>query len=362
MKNNKLMKKIFRSLAFLLVLLIIVLGVFLLFIQMNDFNPPAQMKITTEGKAIMRHTGSESLRFVSWNIGYGGLGKEMDFFYDGGTKVRATKEQSQEWMHQISRWIAQHSKADFLLLQEVDFNAKRTYFTDQSQQLAPLLPDHEMIRAVNYKIPFVPVPVYEPMGKVEAGMLSFSAYKSIDNVRFAYPQIAGWPDRMFLLDRCFIKSRFATSLGNELVIFNTHNSAFIDDPQKMQHELQAIRDQMLLEYQLGNFVIAGGDWNMNPPEMQNQTYNSGHLFTNAPVRFPDHFFPVDWKFAYDTKVPSNRQMHEAYRKGITGTTTIDFFILSPNVELLYLKTFDLDFAISDHNPVMIEVNLKPPTE
>ncbi len=115
----------------------------------------------------MRHTGSEPLRFVSWNIGYGGLGKEMDFFYDGGSKVRATEEQSQEWMHQISRWIARNSAADFILLQEVDFNAKRTYFTDQSQQLAPLLPDHEMIRAVNYKIPFVPVPVYEPWGKLK---------------------------------------------------------------------------------------------------------------------------------------------------------------------------------------------------
>jgi endonuclease/exonuclease/phosphatase family metal-dependent hydrolase len=362
MKNKKLINRIFRSLAFLLVLLVIVLGLFLLFIQMNDFNPSAQMKITTQGQAIMRHTGSEPLRFVSWNIGYGGLGKEMDFFYDGGSKVRATEEQSQEWMHQISRWIARNSAADFILLQEVDFNAKRTYFTDQSQQLAPLLPDHEMIRAVNYKIPFVPVPVYEPMGKVEAGMLTFSAYKSIENVRFAYPQIASWPDRMFLLDRCFIKSRFATNLGNELVVFNTHNSAFIDDPVKMQHELQTIRNQMLLEYQLGNFVIAGGDWNMNPPGMQNTTYTSGHRFTNAPVRFPDHFFPADWKFAFDTNVPSNRQIHEAYRKGITGTTTIDFFILSPNVELLYLKTFDLDFAISDHHPVMIEVNLKPLTE
>ncbi|HOI31877.1 MAG: endonuclease/exonuclease/phosphatase family protein [Bacteroidales bacterium] len=352
------MKTIFRLLAGLVAFIIIVLGLFLLFIQLNDFNPPTQMKITVDGMAQKRQVPDELIRLISWNIGYGGLGKEMDFFYDGGKKVRASEEQSQEWMHQISRWIAQNSGVDFLFLQEVDFKAKRTYFKDQSQQLAPLLPNHEMIRAVNYKIPFVPVPIYNPMGKVEAGMLTFSAYKSIENIRFAYPQIAGWPDRMFLLDRCFIKSRFATSLGNELVIFNTHNSAFIDDPQKMQHELQSIRDQMLLEHQLGNFVIAGGDWNMNPPDLKKLTYKSGHLFAAAPVHFPEHFFPADWQFVYDKSVPSNRQMHEAYRKGITGTTTIDFFILSPGITLKNIETIDLNFEMSDHNPVMIEVNLK----
>ncbi len=356
------MKKIFRLPAYLLVLILIVLGLFLLFIQLNDFNPPAQMKLTTEGIAKKRQLADAPIRLISWNIGYGGLGKEMDFFYDGGNKVRATKEQSQEWMHQISRWIAQNSDVDFLLLQEVDFKAKRTYFKDQSQQLAPLLPYHEMIRAVNYKIPFVPVPVYNPMGKVEAGMLTFTAHKSFENIRFAYPQIAGWPDRMFLLDRCFIKSRFATSLGNELVVFNTHNSAFIDDPAKMQQELQTIRDQMLLEYQLGNFVIAGGDWNMNPPDLQNINYSTGDRFTAAPVHFPDHFLPENWKFAFDPKAPSNRQLHEAYQKGITGTTTIDYFILSPNISLKNIETIDLNFDMSDHNPVMIAINLKTQVE
>ncbi len=362
MLPKKILPGIWRLLAIVFVIILLVLGGFLLHAHIYDFSPPSKEKITAEGSSQKRQIAAESIRLISWNIGYGGLGKAMDFFYDGGKKMRATKEQSSEWLHQISRWIVQNNQADFFLLQEVDFHAKRTYFKDQSLHLAQLLPDYEMIKAVNYKIPFVPLPISEPMGKVEAGMLTFSAYKSIENTRFAYPQIAGWPERMFLLDRCFIKISVATSQGNELVIFNTHNSAFIDDPKKMQYELQTIRDEMLMEYQLGNFVVAGGDWNMNPPTIQNLNYLSEHHFVASAVQFPSGFFPDDWQIAFDPKAPTNRQLYEAYQKGITGSTTIDYFIVSPNLLVESIATIDLNFEMSDHHPVMIEVNLKPPIE
>ena len=33
----------------------------------------------------------DTLTLVSWNIGYAGLGDNMDFFYDGGRRVRDTR-------------------------------------------------------------------------------------------------------------------------------------------------------------------------------------------------------------------------------------------------------------------------------
>ena len=38
----------------------------------------------------------DSLKIVAWNIGYGGLGSNMDFFYDGGTRIRDTKARTLE--------------------------------------------------------------------------------------------------------------------------------------------------------------------------------------------------------------------------------------------------------------------------
>ncbi|MBZ0243524.1 MAG: endonuclease/exonuclease/phosphatase family protein [Bacteroidales bacterium] len=341
----------------LLLLLIFVVGIFLLYLNIQDFNPASHETLKPAAHAYQRQVPAK-FRLISWNIGYGGLGKSMDFFYDGGQRVRAGKEQSEEWLHGITAWIAQQADTDFLLLQEVDFDAKRTYRKNQLAQIAPVLPNHEYVSAINYQVPFVPVPLREPMGAVKAGMLSFSAYQSLAATRHAYPQIAGWPDRMFLLDRCFIESRFATTDNKELVILNTHNSAFIDDAMKMNHELKRIQEKMLLEYSLGNYVIAGGDWNMNPPAYVPETHFGGHRFVPSAVAFPQDFFPAGWTFAFDAKTPSNRFLDEAYNKGITGSTTLDYFILSPNIKLEKMETIDLNFKNSDHNPVVMEVSLQ----
>jgi len=44
-------------------------------------------------------------------------------------------------------------------------------------------------------------------------------------------------------------------------------------------------------------------------------------------------------------------------KGVNGTTTIDYFIVSPNIKVLQTKTIDLNFENSDHNPVFIKLCL-----
>lgn len=340
----------------LLLLILLIIGGFLFYLNVYDFSPVAHEVLKPAGKAYQRQV-PDNFRLISWNIGYCGLGESMDFFYDGGKRVRAGEEQSEEWLHDITAWIARQANADFLLLQEVDFDAKRSYHTNQLVQIAQVLPKHEYVAAVNYQVPFVPVPLSEPMGAVKSGMLSFSAYPSLAASRYAYPQIAGWPDRMFLLDRCFIESRFATTNKKELVILNTHNSAFIDDAEKMNYELKRIQEKMLLEFELGNYVIAGGDWNMNPTGFKPANDFGNHRFVAAAVAFPENFFPPGWTFAFDAKTPSNRFLDEAYSKGQTGSTTIDYFVLSPNVRLINVETIDLNFSASDHNPVALDVLL-----
>ncbi|MDA3943156.1 MAG: endonuclease/exonuclease/phosphatase family protein [Bacteroidetes bacterium] len=349
---------IFLRLIFsIFLILFLIIGLFLLFINLNDFAPTQKQPIQLLGQAYKHQVSASELRIISWNVGYGGLGSSMDFFYDGGQRVRANKSQSQEWLHAISRWIAQQAHADFVLLQEIDIDAKRSYGTNQHAQIAEVLPNHESALAINYQIPFVPIPLSEPMGQVKAGMISFSSYKTVSATRYAYPQIAGWPNRMFLLDRCFIETRFAATSGNELVILNTHNSAFIKDPNKMLLELSSIQQKMLMEYELGNYVIAGGDWNMNPPGFSPSKNYGGHRFAASPVAIPDNFFPVGWTFAFDTKNPTNRYLNQAYTKGITNSTTIDYFILSPNITLENVAALDLNFEASDHNPVILDISL-----
>ena len=62
--------------------------------------------------------------------------------------------------------------------------------------------------AKNYDVSWVPVPISNPLGKVDAGMMTFAKYAPIEASRYAYPNIASWPDNLFLLDRGFILMRF----------------------------------------------------------------------------------------------------------------------------------------------------------
>ena len=68
-----------------------------------------------------------------------------------------------------------------------------------------------------------------------------------------------------MLDRCFVVSRFNLSNGKDLVLMNTHNSAYDAGGKLRDAEMPIIRDLMIEEYEKGNYVVAGGDWNQNPP-------------------------------------------------------------------------------------------------
>jgi len=44
--------------------------------------------------------------------------------------------------------------------------------------------------------------------------------------------------------------------------------------------------------------------------------------------------------------------------GTNDRWVMDGFIYSDNVEVVYCQTLDLDFAYSDHNPVVLTFSLK----
>ena len=72
-------------------------------------------------------------------------------------------------------------------------------------------------------------------------------------------------------------------------------------------------------------------------------------------------FPQDWQLLQDPSVPTCRANGSVYKgadKSKFQFFCIDGFIVSPNVRLSSIKTLDLDFANSDHNPVLLTVSLQ----
>ena len=346
------------SLAFLFGLVLFFLSFFLLVASVYDYRPPSKQVITMEYNASLDTIISHKLSFMIWNIGYGGLGQEMDFFYDGGVQVRPTKTLYQKYFDGITNFIKQNQDIDFILLQEVDQKSKRSYFNNQLVLISAAIKNYATAFAKNYDVTFVPVPLQNSMGRVKSGLMTLSKYNPLNSERIAFEGNFAWPKRLFMLDRCFLVQRFRVETGSELVVINTHNSAF-DDGQLRKSQLEKLCRFALDEYEKGNYVVVGGDWNQNPPDFLAERITSGdNAVSNDLGNIALKEMPNDWIWAYDPKTPSNRSVQKSYTKPKTPTTIIDFFLLSPNISVENIETQNLNFAYADHNPVSLSIDLR----
>jgi len=343
----------------ILLALLVPIGAFLIFLlyaSVNDFKPDKKINLfTTNQPGVL--SDSSVIDLLIWNIGYAGLDASMDFFYDGGEQMRPSNEGVVSNLNGIKSALKAYEAYDFILLQEVDVNSKRSYHTRQVEALAEEFPAYQKYTGINYKVFFVPIPLSNPMGQVESGLLSLSKHTPTTVDRYSFPGNYSWPMSLFMLDRCFMVQRHPLSNGHELLIVNTHNSAYDDGSLRMQ-QMTYLRDFLLNEYKEGNYLIVGGDWNQTPygftPELPS------HLFDTVNLTFVEKDFPEPvWSWAFDPTLPTNRRVSVPYNKSTSLTTVIDYFLLSPNISIEEVKTVDTDFQFSDHQAVRLQARLNP---
>jgi endonuclease/exonuclease/phosphatase family metal-dependent hydrolase len=328
----------------------------LVYATITEFKPKPTENIPVKPENNTVIPLEQELSLLTWNIGYGGLGKEMDFFYEGGKMVRPAHTQSQKYIDGISEVIKANDSIDFFLLQEVDFNSKRSYYQDQSEKLFALTNYYSLTKALNYKSEFVPVPYLNPMGKVNSGLVTISKYIPEESMRIATPGSYTWPKKLFMLKRCLLITKYKVSGQHDLVVFNIHNSAFDDADALRDEELKLIRSLALEEYNKGNFVIAGGDWNQNPPGLEVSGSNPYKVKKLRPISV--ELMPDGWTWAFDGSSPTNRDVDRPFDKCTTTCSLIDFFLVSPNIVVVEIRVLDLEFENSDHLPVILRIRIK----
>lgn len=250
------MKKLLRFLMFFVLTLVLLFVIFLVYSTMVDYRPkPVEPIATSNGSVINVY---DTMDVFDWNIGYSGLGDDMSFFYDGGDHMRTSRERTIENLEGISKVLKSHDTIPFFLLQEVDKKSHRSYKLNEFDTLENHLLGYHAYYALNYKVAFVPVPPDNPMGGVDGGLASYSKYEPFQVDRHAFEGNYAWPKGLFLLDRCYMVQRFYTSNGKELLIINTHNSAY-DDGTLRKRQMEMMREFLLAEYANGNYVLVGGD-------------------------------------------------------------------------------------------------------
>lgn len=348
----------FLKIISLIVIIIVILFIGLFFwLSVTDFRPKEVEQVIVYNK--IESKAPLELTIFDWNIGYGALGHDSDFFFDGGTTVITPEIDYNGYLSGIKDYIS-HSDADVYIFQEVDRDSKRSYYIDQLSELAEILPNFNYTFATNYKVSYIPPPaLFKPAyGKVNAGISTFSKY-SIDKAeRISLPGSYKWPRSVLFLDRCMLVTNIRIETGENLVIINTHNSAYDQGGFIKKEQLKYIENYALTQFNKGNYVIIGGDWNSYMPGSDGDSFESEEKECVYNEGLPENWSIDGWTWGADLTVPSNRSLKNSYIEGQNFECIIDGFLLSPNIELKSVKTEDFGFAFSDHNPLEINIILK----
>ena len=351
-------------------LLLIVIGFLLLafilllvFLSVTEYKPEEVEPLSINGQAEETVHPGDTIKVLSWNIGYGALGDNADFFMDGGSSVNtADLNRVNENMAAITSFIKEEN-ADLILLQETDISSSRSHKIDESALILDAVSQNGSYTSTfanNFKVAFIPYPI-PPIGKVDSGLYSLSRYPVLDASRIKLPNPFSWPIRMANLKRCLSVMRIPVEgTGKELVVVNLHLEAYDSGEGKIA-QTNMLNNFLTEEANKGNYVIAAGDFNQTFSNVDTSAYpvqeDKWHCGSIDAADFDDHLI-----LAMDERVPTCRSLDQSYADYADDPATfqyymIDGMIFSDNINIRTLKTEDLHFKASDHNPVIAEVEL-----
>lgn len=343
------------------ILLLLLTGLFLAVLTMAEYRPDSIEEVEIENNQSSKVVLEEPFSLMSFNIGYAGLGKDEDFVMDGGEMGRPeSKDVVNGYLNNIMDYIEENPMA-FYLMQEMDKNSRRSYYINQVEALKNQLgSQYSSMFAYNFNALFVPFPITfnDYIGYVESGMQTLSAYEVNEASRYQFPGAFSWPLRVANLKRGMIVSRVPVeATSKELVVINVHLSAY-DDGSMRKQEMDMLKTKMIEEYEAGNYVIVGGDFNQTFPEAIDLYPVKQDYYVAHPIE--ETFLPDGFSFQVDLSAPTARLLNQPYEPASDNTQyyIIDGFIVSDNVHVDTVYTDDLAFENSDHNPVIIEVWLK----
>ncbi len=282
------------------------------------------------------------IEVLSWNLGFGGLGEGAEFYPDGGRwLIPSARREVLRNVQGIGVFLAS-SGADLFLLQEAARPSVLTRRVDLLAAVEKSLPGRWRAYSPDVGIAFP---------RVSVGLATFAPGPPLEVQRLELPGEKRWQRHHLLV------TRFPLAGGSgELVLANVHLSAF-DPAAALRHrQLEAVAAFLESERRRGAHVVLGGDWNLLLADTRfAHSTAQRHLFWVHPL--PSTFPPPGWRLAVDERVASVRTLQRPYAPGVNYTAVIDGFLVSPNLTVLEVRTAELGFRYSDHQPVTVRLRL-----
>lgn len=358
--GKKLIKLLLALVCLLLaVVLIYVAYVFLSYHRIEDNLDLAVTNRTNESLLAADNTYT----IVTNNLGFGAYTPDYTFFMDGGKSSRAASKESVEACTQLAAQTLSSLDADFILLQEVDLNSTRSYHVNQQQLLEQALPDYSSCFALNYHSAYLMYPLTEPHGASVSGLLTLSRCDIQSALRRSLPISTSF-SKILDLDRGYSKSRIQLDNGKELVLYNTHMTAYGGSDEIRTGQMTMLFEDMQAEYEAGNYAICGGDYNHDLTGTSVRDLNQGKEIADRidwAMPFPKELLPGNLHACLDYPegplVATCRDAGRPYDEN-NALFIIDGFLVSDNVIVQGLENIEVGFAYSDHQPVRMTFTLE----
>lgn len=303
-------------------------------------------------------SSTDTVSFMTYNIGFGAYSKDYSFFLDGGEYARAfSRDDVENNVNGAIEVIGEYSP-DIIVMQEVDVKGTRSYGVNQAEIIKMAFADYNSGFAVNYDSPYYLYPLSEPIGKNKSGIMTLSKY-SIEMYRRNSLPVEEGLEKYLDLDRCFTVSRIPVDNNKKLMVYNVHLSAYTKDGSLSDRQLEVLLESVKKEYDRGCYVVILGDFN------KDLLIDSGEYFKRPDEEYNwakpinTSLLPSYMSVVTDTETPTCRNANKAYvGDGTDFVITIDGALVSDNIEVVTVKTVDTGFKYSDHNPVYFEFKLK----
>ena len=375
-------KKVIKITGIILLALVIVLAAYIIYLYASYHRIPDNQELQVEEISQNTEAGNElttekNYSALTYNIGFGAYTPDFSFFMDGGKSSWAKSKDSVKETIKGAGELVASKDPDFALVQEIDLDATRSYHVNEYSILKENIPAYNCVFAQNYDSAFLFYPFTQPHGKSKAGLALFSKYPITGSLRRSFPISTSFT-KFFDLDRCYSISRVPVDNGKELVIFELHMSAYGNSDAIREGQIRMLSEDMQKEYEAGNYVICGGDFNHDLKAADTQS-KASDASNNTQTDSGDSAEPESWAYPFPrSELPehfsfcldqlsedeknnlwnSARNTDMEYVPGETYTVTLDGFIISDNVECTKYENVNTGYSYSDHDPVYMEFQLK----
>lgn len=356
---KKAVKRVLTAVISIVIILVIAVLAYLGYVVFSYSRIEDNLALTpTAGTTSDKVKTGVEYTIVTQNLGFGAYTADFTFFMDGGKESRAESEESVKACISAGAEKAMSYNPDFVFFQEIDIDSTRSYHIDEREILDTYFTGYSSSFGVNYHSAYLFYPIFEPHGKSNSGMKTYSRFNITSANRRSLPISTG-VSKFLDLDRCYTTSRVPTENGKELVLFNVHLSAYGGSDEIRSAQMNMLLGEMNDEYSKGNYVVCGGDFNHDFTGNSTQLLNGGgDVDFGWAQPFPAELFDTYTgiyradEYTNGEVKPTCRNCDIPYEEG-NFTIIVDGFLVSKNVEITWLSNEQTGFAYSDHSPVLM---------